>query len=401
MTPKVIVQTPEPRASAALYVFEFVKALHESAVPVALFCPENFEYAGQLHTAGIALLPAPARPVSPASLVARLWRNAVWVAKTAAMQFKITQPGDLVHFQFLIHLPLGFIFLLLVRSKRAGIVFTAHDPLPHKWRLPASLRWLEKGMLAWAYRLCDAIIVHNQIGKGILIDEFQYPAERIAIVPHGPLAAAPESAAYPEADVLRLLLFGSIRENKGVHLAIEAIQNLGGKVRLTIAGSVTAAHREYWKHCQELIRRDAQSIDVLERYFEDDELPPLLARHHAVLMPYLDFFSESGVASLALSSERPIISTAAGGLAELLEQSGGGILIEAPSAEGIQTAIENASALGFAALKQKGVDGSAYLQAARSWKTIGEKTRQVYVTLHGPAIGTAKRFEIPFPGNHG
>ncbi len=391
MTPKVIVQTPEPKASAALYVFEFVKALHESGVAVALFSPENFEYAAQLRTAGIEFLPAPARPVSKAGLLARLWRNAVWVAQTAAMQLRITKPGDIVHFQFLIHLPLGFIFLWLVRFRRAGIVFTAHDPLPHKWRLPASLRRLEKGMLAAAYRMCDAIIVHNQVGKTILIKEFQYPEQRIAIVPHGPLAAAPESAAYPRADVLRLLLFGSIRENKGVSLAIEAVQKLHGRVRLTIAGSVTAAHSEYWQHCQELIRRNPDSIDVMERYFEDDELPPLLARHHAVLMPYLDFFSESGVASLALSSERPIISTGAGGLAELLEESGGGILIQTATADGIKAAIESAFEVGFEQLRQQGVHGAAYLKASRSWKTIGEKTRQVYFSLRSPVVQSGQK----------
>jgi glycosyltransferase involved in cell wall biosynthesis len=380
---RVVVHTPEPKASAALYVYEFVKAVHDSGVDVVLFCPANFEYAAGLQASGIELLQAPVRPVSPAGLIARLWRNADWVARTAALQLRKTRAGDVFHFQFLIHLPLGFVFLLLARIRGAHVVFTAHDPLPHKWRLPARLRWLERKMLGWAYGVCDEVVVHNQVGKSVLMSEFQYPAARIAIIPHGPLAPAPEVESYPDCSVMKLLLFGSIRENKGVHLAIEAVQKLrhsaGLPVHLTIAGSVTAAHQEYWQDCQNLISLDASRIEVIERYFEDSELAPLFSSHHAILMPYLDFFSESGVASLALSCQRPLIATAAGGLGELLEESGGGILIGSPSTDGIVKGIEEAMSLGANRLQQLGMAGGQYLRAFRSWRAIGERTRNLYL----------------------
>lgn len=395
---KVIVHTPEPREGAALYVFELVKALRQAAVPVTLLCPSNFEYAPQLEDTGIPVVRALARPISRASLLVRLWRNALWVAKTAALQWKLTSRGDVVHFQFLIHLPLGFIFLLLVRLRGARVVLTAHDPLPHKWRLPSSLRWLEHKMIFWAYRLCDKVLVHNQVGKSILLGDFHFFESRIATIPHGPLAPVKASSEYPRFDVLRLLLFGSIRENKGFHLAIEAVQRLNARlgrcVRLTIAGSVTSAHNEYWNSCKKLIGRDADDIEVIESYIEDAAIPGLFSRHHAVLMPYQDFFSESGVASLGLSNERPLIATGAGGLAELLTESGGGILIETPTVEGLERAITAALNLGHEGLLQMGRDGGKYLRRSRSWESIACATREMYERLSGAADALDKSSQL-------
>ena len=394
----VIIQTPEPREGAALYVFELVKALREAAVPVALLCPANFEYAPQLENAGVPVVQALARPISRASLLVRLWRNAMWVAKTAALQFRHTQRGDVVHFQFLIHLPLGFIFLLLVRLRGARVVLTAHDPLPHKWRFPARLRWLERKMIFWAYRLCDKVVVHNQVGKSILLEEFQYAESRIATIPHGPLAPVKASSEYPRFDVLRLLLFGSIRENKGFHLAIEAVQRLNARlgrcVHLTIAGSVTSTHVGYWNSCKTLIGAAPDDIEVIESYIEDAAIPGLFSRHHAVLMPYQDFFSESGVASLGLSNQRPLIATGAGGLAELLTDSGGGILIETPKVEGLELAITAALNLGHEGLQQMGIDGGKYLRRSRSWESIASATKEMYAKFSGRAEGFDKSSQL-------
>jgi len=57
---------------------------------------------------------------------------------------------------------------------------------------------------------------------------------------------------------LELLMFGALRENKGVHLAIAAVQSLyqqGVPVRLTIAGRVmNRDEAEYWERCTELAK---------------------------------------------------------------------------------------------------------------------------------------------------
>ncbi len=66
-------------------------------------------------------------------------------------------------------------------------MFTAHDPVPHKWLLPESLRMVERGTLSLAYHLSDLIIVHNEADRKLLMEEFGQPASKISVVPHGPL----------------------------------------------------------------------------------------------------------------------------------------------------------------------------------------------------------------------
>lgn len=388
--PCVVVHTPEPSDGAALYVSELVKAL-AGGVRVALFCPRNFDYASEVRAAGARIIACPVRTVSPAGLPIRLWRNIKFAAQTAALQFRAVNRGDVVHFQFPIHLPLGFLFFLLVPLKRARIVLTAHDPLPHKWRFPAGLRSLERAMLGAAYRLCDGIVVHNEAGRNTLVREFGCDDNRIFTIPHGPLSPRGLNLSNPPVqrppeDCLRLLCFGAIRENKGIHLAIQAVQKLNSEsglhVHLTIAGRVDGSdHAKYWESCKSLISQDPRPFEVMERFIRDGEIASLLEDNHAALLPYSDFVSESGVAALALSHARPIIATAAGGLTQLLTESGGGIHIETATVDSVAKAIRIAIKLGRERLLSMGRDGCRYISSQRSWQSIAIKTTEMYRKL--------------------
>ncbi len=388
--PRVIVFTPEPTHGHALYVSEVVLALAKSGLPVVLFCPANFKYEAKVREAGVEIAHAAYRESSDAGLAERLWRNFRFVARTALVQFRLVQRSDIVHFQSMLHLPLGFVFLFLVILRGGSIVLTAHDPLPHRWRFPRGLRWLERKMLEISYCLSDGIIVHNERGKDVLVRELRQEANRVFVIPHGPYSeAADDEVGYPGFDCLRLLAFGSIRENKGLHLAIQAVQMSASDsrvpVRLTIAGSPhNAAEEQYWHTCKELIAAKPDGIDMIERNIADEEIGPLLARHHAVLLSYTEFFSESGVAVLALSHRRPILATAAGGLAELIQQGACGIPIESPSSGSVADAISAAIDLGPERLRQMGIAGNKFIRKTRSWDSIARQTVQVYSQL---AIG--------------
>ena len=384
---RVIVYTPEPKHGLALYVSEVVVALATCGVPIVLFCPANFEYEAKVREAGADVVHAGGRDVSMAGLSERLLRNLKFVALSALVQFRLVRRGDVVHFQSMLHLPLGFVFVLLAIARGGSIVLTAHDPLPHRWRFPRRLRWIERKMLELCYRLSDRIIVHNTQGKEVLLREFHQQERRIAVIPHGPYSEpADEDSGYPRFDCLRLLAFGSIRENKGLHLTIEAIQKAGFAsripVRLTIAGQVqNAAEEQYWRTCKQLIAAQPDGIEVIESHIADDAVGPLLARHHAVVLPYTEFFSESGVAALALSHRRPILATAAGGLSELIERGACGIAIESASAEAVAQAVLKAIQFGPERLRQMGVTGSEFIRRERSWDFIALQTAGVYSEL--------------------
>jgi glycogen(starch) synthase len=393
---RIVIHTPEPQDGAAQYVSELVAALAGIGLEVVLFCPENFKYAQKVREAGVAICASPERVVSTASLASRLFRNFQFLAGAALSQMRLARRRDIFHFQNTLHLPLGFVFYLLVKLQGGSIMLTAHDPLPHRWRFSKRLKWLERAMLGRSYRMCKKIVVHNERGKEILEREFQIDPARIAVIPHGPFSAAStEHTPYPEFDSLRLLAFGAIRENKGLHLAIEAVQIVNRAsnipVYLTIAGRAhTSAEEQYWSQCQKLIALTPELFEVDLGYVPDEKVSGIVASHHAVILPYQNFFSESGVAALALSHDRPIIATTAGGLGELLRKGLGGISIDSPTVEAVVDAIQMALQIGPRVLLQRGINGRKFVTEARSWDWIARQTAKVYGEL-GNATG------LPFP----
>ncbi len=187
MQKRVVVYTPEPASGAARYVFELVKSLAQTGAPVLLFCPANFAYATDLASSGVAISYSATRGTEPGSLRARITRNLRFFGLHFFRQFSICRPGDIFHVQFPLYFPFGLVSFLVAKTRGSRVVFTAHDPVPHKWLLPDSFRILERGALGLAYDLSDGIIVHNEADRRLLVEEFGQPASKISVVPHGPL----------------------------------------------------------------------------------------------------------------------------------------------------------------------------------------------------------------------
>jgi glycogen(starch) synthase len=388
---RIIVHTSEPSSGAARYVSELVAGLAANHVKVTLFCPPTFDYLGRVQSSGAAVAFAAHRSTKCGGVLSRVARNLRFLVGTAGRQMRVTRPGDIIHVQFPLYFPAGLAFFLLARLRRCEIVFTVHDPLPHKWLLPVRLRRLEWAMVRWAYGLSDKLIVHNETGRKILIERFHQSPGKIVVIPHGPLSALRPVGEAPQGE-LRLLLFGSIREDKGLHLAIKAVQAINAcgavQAQLTIAGAAANAREQsYWKHCRIIIAEHPAGIRVIDRYIEDHEAASLIAEHHALLLPYLGFTSESGVAALALANRRPIVATRAGGLGAILEQCDCGIPIEANSAEAVAEAIVKACEAGPEVLRDMGHAGARFMESGRSWTEIGRRTLALYRELQPSAAG--------------
>lgn len=379
---RIVMHTSEPSSGAARYVSGLVAGLTANQAPVTLFCPPTFDYVAEVKSRGAGIAFSAHRSTEQAGLAARVARNLRFLLGAARRQLQATRRGDIVHVQFPLYFPAGLAFFLLARLRRCVIVFTAHDPLPHKWLLPRSLRPLEWHMLRWAYCLSDRLIVHNEQGRKVLIEQFRQNPDKIAIVPHG-MFTAPRRLEAPPDGALRLLLYGGIRENKGVHLAIQAVQRINSsaspQVYLTIAGAVPNAREQtYWDECRRLIAQNPSGITAIDRYIDNSEEGPLIAAHHAFLLPYCGFNSESGVATLALSYSRPIVATRAGGIGAVLAQCDCGVPIEDATVEGVAAAILRARDAGTNRLRQMGEAGALYMETGRSWNEIGRRTLAVY-----------------------
>jgi glycosyltransferase involved in cell wall biosynthesis len=385
--PGIIVHTPEPVSSPALYIEQFCLALANQGITLGLVCPKNLKTRSALEQNPlIHVYPTATRSTDRTRGFIRKAIGNLWFVHSSLWILSRTCGRDtIVHIQYALHFPLGILFFLVAHLRGSAIVFTVHDPLPHKWLPAGYLRLIEQQSLAWAYRLSRELVVHSEAGKQTLIKYFRIKADKICVIPHGPYSLGLGILPMPQSEYLEVLLFGALRENKGAHLAIEAVQQLfreGVKIRLTIAGAVLNCNEQpWWSNCRELIAAYPEPIRVIEDFIADEKLPQLLGNCHCMLLPYTSFFSDSGVAFMALANGRPIIATRVGGLSALLDSSGGGFAIEEPTVSGVVEALRKASDLGLSCLKSMGVTGTARVMTECGWPIVADGTRRLYDSI--------------------
>jgi glycogen(starch) synthase len=381
---KVIMHTPEPASAAALYVEALCGSLATAKTPIWLVCPGNYQGRQAMErNPFIEVRACCARATRPdVSFYSKVVENLRFIAASSRTLLSAARPGDIVHLQYILHLPFGLIFFLCAWAKRAHVVLTVHDPRPHKSLFPRALRGLENLSFWLAYRWSDVLIAHSEAGKRALVETFHAPPQKIRVIRHGPYELKKQVRPCAETNRLEVLFFGSLRENKGLHLAIESVQTLareGAPVRLTIAGQVVNRNEEaYWTRCRALIDPASDAIRLLETFVPDEDLADLFSSCHCFLLPYTTFCSDSGVAYMALTNAKPIVATDAGGLGWLLDNSRGGICISEASVAGVADALRQALALGPADLERKGRIGREWVLAECGWPQVARETREVY-----------------------
>ena len=383
----VVMHTPEPGSGAGRYVYELTRALASNGWRATLLAPDNFEYRQCLSDeTQVEFSPLGLRPnESGRGLLGRMIDNLRFLLRSCSAQYRTMRKCRVIHFQFPLHLPFGLAPFLLAKLCGLRIIFTAHDPVPHKWLFPAPWNRIERWSLACIYGLSDRVIVHSAAGLKTVTEKFAVPAGKLAVIAHGPFSVPSPGEQPFQGDGLNVLLFGALRENKGIHLAIEAIQHLVGQgvpIRLTIAGETpNGKEADYWSRCERLLAQSSAGIELRKRYIQEDEIPALLAQSHCVLLPYTEFSSDSGIAALALSNEKPIIATSSGGLGELLRAAEVGITIKEPTVEGVEEALLTAWRAGGDELHRLGQNGAAHILENCSWSVVARKTGDLYREL--------------------
>ncbi|AUW57330.1 hypothetical protein C1T17_03695 [Sphingobium sp. SCG-1] len=107
-------------------------------------------------------------------------------------------------------------------------------------------------------------------------------------------------------------------------------------------------------------------------YVEDDGVRALLAESDALLLPYTDFHSQSGVALLAASNARPIIASPAGGIGTLMAEGMPSIPISQPvSPDTVAEAIIAFAAIPAATWNERAGQYLQHTLEVRSWRAIG------------------------------
>jgi glycosyltransferase involved in cell wall biosynthesis len=193
---------------------------------------------------------------------------------------------------------------------------------------------------------CRALFTHAKALEEALAAA--YPGRPTASCPLPGTAVAPlpeRSIARHELDLPdgpRVALFmGLIRPYKGVDLLLEALARLpeASDWELVVAG-------EPWGEQGALVEGKVRELGIGRRvrlrlgWVPEPEVPRLLAAADLVVLPYRSG-SQSAVAPLALAAGVPVLSTAVGGLVEIVRHGVDGWIVEPGSAEALAAALES------------------------------------------------------------
>jgi glycosyltransferase involved in cell wall biosynthesis len=174
----------------------------------------------------------------------------------------------------------------------------------------------------------------------------------------------------------RLLFFGVIRPNKGVHVLLQALERLP-RCHLTIAGG--AEEPRYLDRIRRLVRRFPPGrVELIDRYVSEDEVTDLFRRSRLVILPYTSFTSQSGVLHQALAHGRPVVATEVGALGECVRRWGIGQVVPPGDGRSLAEAIELSLEPGR---HDAAMAAIARVRGELTWTRMAEATIDVYRSI--------------------
>jgi len=233
-------------------------------------------------------------------------------------------------------------FFRRLRQMGKRVFYTVHNVRPNTYPplLPKALvrRWNRK-----ACRLCDGLFVLTRGLRDQLSESLGPGHPPICVAPHGVWTLGRDAQPIDGTNLndrlqrKRLLFFGVVRRNKGLHVLLNAMEQLPDYA-LTIAGA--AREPEYLE--QEILprvrrlREMGRSVDFRNYFIAEEEVPALFAEHSAMVLPYTRAFNaQSGVVFLSLAYRTPVIASVSGGLAELFDDHMIGACFADVTADGV------------------------------------------------------------------
>jgi len=212
------------------------------------------------------------------------------------------------------------------------------DPLEdNMWILRTYVKFISKIL----FKNLDAYIVHSNYDKNLVKNIYNLEKEKIFIVPHGPYDHYIKKIKIEkEQKTFNVLFFGLVRNYKGLRYLIEGFnkipQNIIENFKLFIVGEIWDNKDIIYSLIAESRYRDR--IKIIDEYVPDEDVNKYFALADAVVLPYTRV-SQSGVAQVAVSYNKPIITTNIGSLIETLGNYNGAFFVEPRNSEQIKDKI--------------------------------------------------------------
>ncbi|HLH37705.1 MAG TPA: glycosyltransferase family 4 protein [Bryobacteraceae bacterium] len=265
----------------------------------------------------------------------RILKLAEYLANLAALVGRfVIRPPDVLHVQFLPlagrGLPVEEWFLRLLRRRGAAIIYTVHNVLPHE--NGEGLRSTYQRL----YALPDRFICHDSCARDRLAAEFDVPAARISVIPHGALfdewrdpsvAESRRRLGLPE-DRCVVLMQGILRPYKGYAFLLEAWRRVARQAGalLVIAGtgdpdvlrSITHQVRDLDLAASVRLELKFAPLDVVDAYYRAADI---------LVYPY-SAVTTSGALMTGIAHGKPIVATKLPAFERIIRDGDNGLMAE-------------------------------------------------------------------------
>jgi len=304
---------------------------------------------------------------------------------------------QIAHFHFFQVPLLDYSFLLFLKLLGTSIVITVHDVLP--FRFGQNFRSFVSKIYRRIYLCATGLIVHSEYTRQALARVDGRLATRAVLIPHGSFVSVgvemrqQHLAAQSNARVMlglapstpMILVFGTIKANKRLDLAIEAMADVTKRypdARLLVVGK---PQDRSVSDEMELAKRFSLASNVLWRLerVSDEELICYFAAADVVLFPY-EWIYQSGALLMAMSLGKPVVSTAVGSNTDIIRDGVTGMLVSLNPKE-IARAIEKLLGDPWGA-QQIGDAAREYVATELSWDKIARSIVTFYEMICQGAV---------------
>jgi len=235
--------------------------------------------------------------------------------------------------------------------------------------------------------LSNRVIVHEEVLKETLVQDYSAPSRRVEVVPHGiegtktVLTMAEAKRALGVEDKKVILFLGYIAAYKNLDLLIESARHIEGEDWVMLIGGGEHPRlrndRRYQEYVSALKRKAADiSPDRIRfvGFISEEEVPRYVSAADVMVFPYKSFISASGPLTIAISYGRPILVSSAFRDFVASEEA---VFKDDP--KDLATKIEETLSMKVPSLEWE--EWSRAMVAERQWSAVAKSTYEVYEGL--------------------
>ncbi|MBR5377271.1 MAG: glycosyltransferase [Lachnospiraceae bacterium] len=220
---------------------------------------------------------------------------------------------------------------ILLKRIRSKILLVCHNVFPHE-RFP-----FDRALTSSVMKKADFYILHSSKEAEEL--KSVVPDAKYAVNMH-PTYDAFKMEDETDGQVKesgRLLFFGFVRPYKGLDVLLEAMRLLPDVVGLDVVGDFADSSMKYRAMIDSYNLKER--VSIREGYVPDREVQKYFSGCDAVVLPYIEA-TQSGIAQIAYGFGKPVISTTAGGLSEVVLDGKTGVLCRPSDPDDLAAAIK-------------------------------------------------------------